>query len=100
MFYYYRSPLLNVLLEHDWCNLLTPLMKTTDYDTKEKVIQAITVSVDACKEVFREKHVIEKLKNTLKQLNNDINNEDDVDFKSYLESLRTQLDVNILRKLS
>ena len=75
-------------------------METKDYDTQEKIMQALEISIDACKEKFRNKQVIQTLKNVLKQLNKEISEEEDIDHKSYLQDLRIQLDQNILRKLT
>lgn len=77
-----------------------PLLQVNGYDTKEKVIQAIVVSLDACKREYeKDNDVIKLLKAQLLKLKEDISIEDDDDFKSYLLNLKDQLDEGIIKKL-
>ena len=77
-----------------------PLLQVDDYDTKEKVIQAIVVSIDACKREYeKDNDVIKLLKAQLLKLKEDISAEDDDDFKSYLLNLKEQLDEGIIKKI-
>ena len=77
-----------------------PLLQVDDYDTKEKVIQAIFVSIDACKREYKKDNdVIKLLKAQLLKLNEDISTEDDEDFKGYLLNLKEQLDEGIIKKI-
>ena len=77
-----------------------PLLQVNGYDTKEKVIQAIVVSIDACKREYeKDNDVIKLLKAQLLKLKEDISIEDDDDFKSYLLNLKDQLDEGIIKKL-
>ena len=77
-----------------------PLLQVDDYDTKEKVIQAIVVSIDACKREYeKDNDVIKLLKVQLLKLKEDISAEDDDDFKSYLLNLKEQLDEGIIKKI-
>lgn len=85
------------MTEAGWCNELIPLLKTKDYDAREKVIQALVVSVSSCSQTLN-KH-LHDLRNELKTLEGSIKTEDDADFKSYLVSLKDQLDKNVIQKL-
>ena len=77
-----------------------PLLQVNGYDTKEKVIQAIVISIDACKREYeKDNDVIKLLKAQLLKLKEDISIEDDDDFKSYLLNLKDQLDEGIIKKL-
>ena len=77
-----------------------PLLQVDDCDTKEKVIQAIVVSIDACKREYeKDNDVIKLLKAQLLKLKEDISAEDDDDFKSYLLNLKEQLDKEIIKKI-
>lgn len=88
---------MNALTEGGWCEELLPLLQTKDYDAKEKVIQALVVSVHSCAETLKTN--LAELKQELHELISDINTEDDQDFKSYLLSLKEQLDNNVIKQL-
>ena len=92
--------MLQLLLESEWCHIIMPLLQVDDYDTKEKVIQAIVVSIDACKREYeKDNDVIKLLKAQLLKLKEGISAEDDDDFKSYLLNLKEQLDEGIIKKI-
>lgn len=92
--------MLQLLLENEWCHIIMPLLQVNGYYTKEKVIQAIVVSLDACKREYeKDNDVIKLLKAQLLKLKEDISIEDDDDFKSYLLNLKDQLDEGIIKKL-
>ena len=92
--------MLQLLLENEWCHIIMPLLQVNGYDTKEKVIQAIVVSLDACKREYeKDNDVIKLLKAQLLKLKEDISIEDDDDFKSYLLNLKDQLNEGIIKKL-
>lgn len=94
-----RSPLMSSLAEAGWCNELISLMNTAkDYDAKEKVIQALVVSVDVCSVTIK-KHM-NVMKHEMKVLENSIAVEDDIDFKSYLISLKDQLQQIVMKTSS
>lgn len=94
-----KSPLLKSLYEAGWCELLTPLLKIEDFDAKEKVIQAIIVSVPICSGELRKDVSLKELKRQSKELEENIRSEEDDDFKGYLITLKQQLDKNVLKQL-
>ncbi|XP_066930313.1 nucleotide exchange factor SIL1-like [Clytia hemisphaerica] len=94
-----QSPLFKSLKEAGWCHLLVPMLQSEDYDSKEKVIQALVVSVQSCVKELKNEKYISELTKQLKLLETTIVEEDDQDFKSYLVSLKQQLDENILKQL-
>lgn len=94
-----KSPLLKSLHEAGWCELLTPLLKIEDFDAKEKVIQAIVVSVPICSDELRKDVSLKELKRQSKELEENIRSEEDDDFKGYLITLKQQLDENVLKQL-
>ena len=87
------------LQEAGWCHLLVPMLTSDDYDSKEKVIQALAVSVQSCTKELKTESSLTELRNQLIGLDKSIIEEDDTDFKSYLSTLKQQLDENILKKL-
>ena len=98
-FFFVRSPLLTSLHETGWCELLTPMLRIEDFDAKEKVIQAIVVSVPICFDELRTENTLNELKKHLKNLEGTIESEEDADFKSYLTTLKQQLKENVLQQL-
>ena len=75
------------------------MLRSEDYDSKEKVIQALVVSVQSCVKELKNEKYIPELNKQLKLLETAIKEEDDQDFKSYLMSLKQQLDENVLKQL-
>ena len=92
---------MDLLLQNGWCRILLPLLQADDYDTKEKVLQAILVSVDACKNEYQNQidGVMTLLKKQVDCLEEDISKEEDDDFKSYLVNLKEQLNNDIIKKI-
>lgn len=92
--------LLNLYVENGWCELLIPLLDTTDIDVEEKVIQAITLTFEACQIKYKSRQVdMTVLRKVLDQLNSRIKVEDDNEFKDYLQNLHTNLNNNVIKKL-
>jgi len=94
------SPLLNLLLDNGWCELLPPLLLKDDYDTIEKVLQAIIVSRDQCKKIFKGEVILKTFNDVMQRMSNEILTEDDADFKSYLVNLKEQLVNDVIEKLN
>lgn len=57
-----RVPLLKSMVEKGWCQLIPSLLRTTENDTREKVLQALHVMVTGCKSEFQKAHVQNSLK--------------------------------------
>ncbi|XP_057307365.1 nucleotide exchange factor SIL1-like [Hydractinia symbiolongicarpus] len=92
--------LLNLYVENGWCELLIPLLDTTDIDVEEKIIQALTLTFEACQIKYKSRQVdMTVLKKVLDQLNSRIKVEDDDEFKDYLQNLHTNLNNNVIKKL-
>ena len=79
--------------------MLVPLLKTQDFYTKEKVMHAIRVSVDGCKDTFKQVDHMDVLEKEVLRLKENIKAEEDDDFKSYLETLKDQLEKSVVEKL-
>ena len=86
-------------MEAGWCQLLLPLLESHDYDSKEKVIQALVVSVGPCSRELRGESSLIELRKQVALFEKSIKEEDDDDFKSYLMSLKQQLEENVLNPL-
>lgn len=95
-----RPSLLDVLVKSGLCDVLVPLLNTQDFYTKEKIMHAIRVSADACKETLKQPSNLKLLEKQLSELQQNIKEEDDADFKTYLEGLKDQLEKNVLQKLT
>jgi len=87
-----QSPILNALTKHGWCEDLLPLLKIDDYDSKEKVLQAMTVSRDICRTVYDSSSVDQKLRNFRMEMKKAIESEEDEDFRGYLTNLKQMVD--------
>jgi len=87
------------LRESGWCHLLVPMLKSDDFDSKEKVIQALVVSAQSCAKELKTENSLTELRKQLVGLDKSIKEEDDADFKSYLSTLKQQLDEHVLKKL-
>lgn len=99
-FVLFSLSLLNLYVENGWCELLIPLLDTTDIDVEEKVIQAITLTFEACQIKYKSRQVdMTVLRKVLDQLNSRIKVEDDNEFKDYLQNLHTNLNNNVIKKL-
>eukprot|EP00795_Rhopilema_esculentum_P012448 gene12448-3117_t len=92
------TPLMKALIKRGWCALLPGQLNTEDYDSIEKVLAAISASAEDCKLIFNKNDLRTTLLKVRENLKNEINNEEDKDFKSYLQSLTECID-NILSKL-
>ena len=92
MIIFTRSPILNALTKHGWCEDLLPLLKIDDYDSKEKVLQAMTVSRDICRTVYDSSSVDQKLRNFRMEMKKAIESEEDDDFQGYLTNLKQMVD--------
>ena len=98
-YFVFRSPLLKSLIESGWCHLLVPMLQSENYDSKEKVIQALVVSVQSCHNELKQESPLAELRKQLELLKHSIQEEDDADFKNYLVSLKQQLQENVLNPL-
>ena len=80
------------MYEEGWCKLSTSLIRTTENDTKEKLLQAFQILIPACRTRWKQDT---KLKETLKlwreewQSDIDRDSEDDT---GYLETLMNLAD--------
>ena len=99
LLFFFRSPLLKSLLDAGWCHLLVPMLQSEDYDSKEKVIQALVVSVKSCHNELKQEPSLTELKKQVEIFDHSIQEEDDADFKSYLVDLKQQLQENVLNQL-
>ena len=89
---------MKALIKRGWCTLLSAQLNAEDYDSIEKVLAAISASTEDCKLLFNKSNLRTKMLKVRENLKNEINNEEDKDFKSYLQSLTERID-NILSKL-
>ena len=86
------------LVNQGWCELLPKQLSLKDHDSVEKVLAAINASTDACKRSFNESNIRGKLYDIKSRYNEEIQQEDDEDFKSYLKTFPEQVD-KIVAKL-
>lgn len=93
------SSVLQILVKGGLCNLLVPILNTDDFYTKEKIMHAIHLSVDSCKDVYKQPENMKVLEKQLMELTQQIKEEDDADFKSYLQNIKGQLEKDIIEKL-
>eukprot|EP00112_Aurelia_sp_Birch-Aquarium-sp1_P017196 Seg397.9 transcript_id=Seg397.9/GoldUCD/mRNA.D3Y31 product="Nucleotide exchange factor SIL1" protein_id=Seg397.9/GoldUCD/D3Y31 len=93
-----RTPLMIALVKQRWCELLRKQLSLKDHDSIEKVLAAINASTDACKRSFNKNDLRGTLYDIKSRYNNEIQQEDDEDVKSYLKTFPEQVD-KILSKL-
>lgn len=86
------------LVKQRWCELLRKQLSLKDHDSIEKVLAAINASTDACKRSFNKNDLRGTLYDIKSRYNNEIQQEDDEDVKSYLKTFPEQVD-KILSKL-
>ncbi|XP_065649222.1 nucleotide exchange factor SIL1 isoform X2 [Hydra vulgaris] len=95
----HRSPFFESLIKNGWCHILIPLLKIEDYDTKEKVMQSIEISVKECKKEWIDDQTLSILDEISRSLKKDYELEEDADLKNYIADLRTILNEKIIKPL-
>ena len=87
------------LIKNGWCHILIPLLKIEDYDTKEKIMQSLEISVEECNKEWIDDHAINAFDELSLSLKKDFESEEDADLKNYIADLRTMLKERIIRRL-
>ena len=83
---------MKALIKKHWCELLPHQLQAEDYDSIEKVLAAISASAKDCIETFNEAGLRTNLLKVKDRFLKEINEEDDKDFKSYLETFPERID--------
>ena len=95
---FYRVPLLKMMVEKGWCQLIPGLLHTTENDTREKVLQALHVMVAGCKSEFQKAHVQDNLNRLKLEWLKDAGKQQDYDDSEYVTIL-AQLVTDLMTKL-
>lgn len=93
-----RVPLLKMMVEKGWCQLIPGLLHTTENDTREKVLQALHVMVAGCKSEFQKAHVQDNLNRLKLEWLKDAGKQQDYDDSEYVTIL-AQLVTDLMTKL-
>ena len=82
----FSVPILESLIEQGWCEYISSLLEIPEHDSREKVLNAMTVLMDSCQQNFSKSYKsLYKLKSEYEQLS--IEEENEVGGDKYFSNL-------------